>query len=103
MYQKLMHLPNFLIIKVVLWFDETIHDFVFVSTMDKLNQHQLAKSTILSKHPLIIKVNNTFYHIKQLNENDFHLINFCLNVFENDFQYNDMVLENYFTYQSKEI
>lgn len=103
MQQKLLHLPNFLIVKVVLWFEETIHDFIFVSTMDKLNQYQLTKSTILSKHPLIIKTNNTFYHIKQLNENDFHLINFCLNAFENDFQYNDMVLENYFMYQSKEI
>lgn len=103
MQQKLIYLSNFLIVKVVLWSEETLHDFIFVSTADKLNQHQLTKSTILSMHPLIIKIGNAFYHIKQLNENDFHLINFCLNAFETDFQYNDMVLENYFMYQSKEI
>lgn len=99
---KLINLPNFLIIKVVLWFEETMHDFLFVSTSDKLNKNQLAKSTILSYHPLIIRKNNVFYHIKKLDENDFHLINFSLNTFD-DLQYNDMILENYFKHQSKEI
>ena len=73
-----LKLPKFLIVKVVLFHEETINDFLFITDRTKFNMKQLMESSILSYHPLIIKVDNVFYHLKQLNEMIFILLIFVL-------------------------
>ena len=89
-------LPNFMIVKCIINFDTITTSFYFIAQLSQLNKKYLNNQNILSFHPLIIRDEDRFYHLKKVNENDYFLINFCLNVDSDDPTLNNLILENYF-------
>lgn len=92
----LANLPNYMIVKCVINFDTITSSFYFIAKLSQLNKKYLNNQNILSFHPLIIRDGNKFYHLKKINENDYYLINFCLNIDSIDLTLNNTILENYF-------
>ena len=91
-----INLPNYMIVKCVVNFDTITTSFYFITQLSQLNKKYLNNQNVLSFHPLIIRDGDKFYHLKKINENDYFLINFCLNVDSNDLTLNNVILENYF-------
>lgn len=92
----LIHLPSYMIVKCIIIFDTVMTSFYFIANLSQLNEKYLNNRNILSFHPLIIRDGDRFYHLKKVNENDYFLINFCLNVDSDDPTLNNLILENYF-------
>ena len=70
--------------------------FYFIAKLSQLNEKYLNDRNILSFHPLIIREGDKFYHLKKVDENDYFLIIFCLNIDSDDPTLNNLILENYF-------
>jgi hypothetical protein len=92
----LIHLPSYMIVKCIIIFDTMMTSFYFIANLSQLNEKYLNNRNILSFHPLIIRDGDRFYHLKKVNENDYFLINFCLNIDSDDPTLNNLILENYF-------
>ncbi len=92
----LIRLPSYMIVKCIIIFDTVMTSFYFIANLSQLNGKYLNNRNILSFHPLIIRDGDRFYHLKKINENDYFLINFCLNVDSDDPTLNNLILENYF-------
>ena len=90
------NLPNYMIVKCIIIFDTMMTSFYFIAQLSQLNEKYLNNQSILSFHPLIINDENKFYHLKKISENDYFLINFCLNIDSDELALNNLILENYF-------
>lgn len=90
------NLPNYIIVKCVVNFDTITTSFYFIARLNQLNKKYINDQNVLSFHPLIIRDGDKFYHLKKIDENDYFLINFCLNIDSIDHTLNNTILENYF-------
>lgn len=97
------YLPKYLIVKNVFNINNSTTHRYFISQSKDLNMKFFDHDKIQSWHPLIVKDGNNFYYFKGIKKQDFLIASFCLNNETFDQNYNNSILENYFTKNSFEI